>query len=140
MPIVVPNAGALVLLPITLGKASFPGSHWQLHLYQNAYTPVPLSVPADFTESSFGSYAQVDIDPSLWTSPTIISNRASETANSGTPYSWTNTGSPQTVYGYYVTDFAGTTVIFAEQFATPRTLNTGDTLQLTLNFTGGTQM
>lgn len=139
MALLITNAGDLVLLPITLGKTSFPGSNWNVHLYQNNYTPIPTSAVGDFTECSFAGYASQVVDRTQWTSPTIISNRASMTANNGSPFTWTNGGSAQTVYGYYVTDAANAVVIYAELFGTSRTLNTGDELDLILPFTGGTQ-
>jgi hypothetical protein len=139
MPLVLPNQGEGILLKNTLKGGLEGDPAWNVGLYINNYTPVQTSVNADFTEATFPGYAQEAIDPSLWTSPTIISNRASMTANSGDPYEFTNSGSSQTIYGYFIYDTTSSLIIGAEKFATSRTINTGDTLEVTVNWTGGTQ-
>ena len=81
------------------------------------------------------------IPVSGWGAPTIISNRASSTYTGINPLVFTNTGSlPVVVYGYWVEDETDGVTLFAEQFATPQTLNAGGDLDLTVIFTGGTQL
>jgi hypothetical protein len=139
MPLVLPNQGEGILLSNTLKGGLEGDPAWDIGLYKNDYTPVQGSVNSDFTEADFTGYARQGIDPSLWTSPTIISNRASMTANSGDPYEFTNTGSSQTIYGYFIFDTTSSLIIAAEKFGTSRTLATGDKLEVTVNWTGGTQ-
>ena len=140
MPLVIPNVGALRLLPLTLGKASNSSLAWEVVLFVNNYTPVPGSVYADFTPASFTGGSPVAIDQTLWDSPTVISDRASSEYDGGTPIVWTNGSSAQTAYGYLVYDTVDNTVLWAERFGTERIVNPGSDLELFLNFTGGTQL
>jgi hypothetical protein len=141
MPIVVVNEGAPFLLNATLGVED--ATLWlnYLDLYTNNYTPVPASVLGNFTQPSFSGYSAFPLVNSDWASPTIISDRASSEYQAGTPITWTNGGpSPVTIYGYTVYNNDHNALLYAEKFATPRTLNPGDTLELILVFTGGTEL
>lgn len=141
MAIVVVNEGAGQLLRYTIGLDDVDGGpNWILRLNQNNVSVVPGTVLGDFAECDFTGYNEQSLSPTSWGSPSIISNRASSTYAPGTPFDFTNTGSAQAVYGYYVVLTSLGICLFAEQFATPRTLLPGDTLELTLNFTGGTQL
>lgn len=139
MPIVIPNEGAPLLLSYTLGIQEF-GSGWTVQLYQNDYTPIPSTTTSSFTPCDFPGSDGISMDPGDWNDPTIISNRASATFDPSSPLLWTNGGSSaQTAYGYFVIDPSSNVTVFAERFGTPRTLNAGDALLLTVIFTGGTQ-
>lgn len=140
MSLVIPDEGAPILLVNTLKGAGSPVPSWLLGLYQNAYTPDSATTFASFSESSFTGYARYGIDPSKWLTPTIISSRASSTYDAPGPVTWTNGGSSQNVYGYFVIDNSTGKILWAERFATARTMATGDELDLTLIFTGGTQI
>jgi hypothetical protein len=140
MPIVVPNESAGYLTIAAIGKLDTTPLTMVLRLYTNNYTPVPGSHVADFTEATFTGYAAVTLNNSLWGSPTIVSDRGQTIYDSGTPVPFVSSGgSPQTIYGYFLENTDAGVVWFAEKFATARTVNPGDTLDLTLVFTGGTQ-
>jgi len=140
MPIIVPNEGAPILLQLSLGVDPGVSPGMSVHLFVNDYTPNYGTHVADMTEPTWSGYSGQSLDPTLFGIPTIISNRASITYNPGTPNEWTSGGpSPQTVYGYWIQSDDATVALFAERFATPRTVNPGDTLDLTIVLTGGTQ-
>jgi len=139
MPIVIPNEGAPYLTAASVGKYDLTPHTYLVHLFKNAYTPVPATVLADFEECDFPGYDPWSIDDSLWSFPAIVDDRAVSTYNPGTPLEVTNdSSSPTTIYGYYVEDVDLGVCTFCERFGTPRTLEMGQTMELTLKFTGGT--
>lgn len=131
MALVVPNSAELELLELMLGSYS-SSNQLKCKLYKNDYTPIATSVVGDFTEATFTGYASVTIDESLWSYATV-DGKAVATYDSS-PMEWTVTGSPHTVYGYYVTSNDGTVLYFAEKFSTALSLATDDTPQLQLKF------
>lgn len=140
MPLIIPNEGAPTLLKFTLGLAAPSSITWGVALYTNNPTLGPGTIYAYLTQASGTGMNSQTVSPSAWGAPTIISNRASSTYGSPTPFNFTNgTGSAITAYGYLVFDATNSLILFCETFASSRTLNPGDELQLTLNFTGGTQ-
>ena len=88
----------------------------KLHLFVNDVSPQKSSVVADFTEASFTDYAVHDVtwsadpltDGSEWK---IISDLASFVAGAAP--------TPETVYGWYLTDSAGTGLIAAKRYDDP---------------------
>lgn len=136
--LVVPNEGAIHLLNFTLGRVLVGSSTQKVGLYLNNITPVPGSVYADFVIATGSGMDPQTITPGTWSSPTIVSDRASSFYGSPTPFSFTNGGSTVTAYGYLVFDSSGPTVLWAQVFDAPRVLNPGDILNEQLNLTGGT--
>jgi hypothetical protein len=106
----------------------------KLHLYKNNVTPTTSSTVGSFTESTFTGYAAQDI--SGWAYDTVASHVADMVASSNT-FTRTSTGAGESVYGYFVTDQAGTTLYFAELDPNgPRTLtNSGDSYTVTPKMT-----
>jgi hypothetical protein len=97
----------------------------KLHLYKSNTTPTTSSTVGSFTECDFAGYAAQDI--SGWAYDTVSAHVADMTASANT-FTRSTTGTAQNVYGYFVTDQAGTTLYFAELDPSgPRVLtNSGD--------------
>jgi hypothetical protein len=96
----------------------------RVRLYVNNYTPVPGSVYLNFTEASWGGYANVPITSGDLSFNGIVGNRAVFLFD---PVAFLNSsGSPVTTYGYYVSDSSGTTVFQAALFDTARVIPNGD--------------
>ena len=103
-----------------------------LHLYSNDKTPADADIVSSYTESTGTGYGAITLTGSGWTISSI--------ANVGTASYAQQTftmSSALTAYGYYVTNSAGTKLIWAERFtAPPYTLPAGGgTIKITPNFT-----
>lgn len=145
MAITIANEGEKVLLEAMVGKVA--AGNLKLKLYTNNYTPTHTDTVAAFTEmGAVQSYVEKTLAPASWNagaagagSGTSLANKASITYAQQT---WTadGTGGAQTVYGYFITDNAGTTLIGAEKFAAPVTFATaGDTIKIDPKLTLSTE-
>jgi len=135
MSLVVPNVGELVFLSRLLAPSG--AENYTLKLFASAHVPAAGDVEAtlDAIEASFTGYTAKTLLPGSWGAPAVVGGIASSTY-SGAPQTWTNGGAaPQTIYGYYVVGATSGTLFWEEAFSTPRTLNQGDTLNLTPVFT-----
>jgi len=131
MALKIPDVGELALL--TMLKNTFNASTVKLKLYKNNYTPVDASVVGDFTEANFNGYTAGGVSVTTFSVPATVAGKASTTAN---PAAWTKSagGTGNDIYGYYVTDAAGTTLLWAERAAAaPISMNnTGEGITVTL--------
>lgn len=147
MALLIPNEGEVQLLTDALAGGTL--ENWTLKLFKNDYTPVPGSTSASFTEADFTNYTSKtltrSISGSTWQTvtsgaPTSSWNAQAAVAKStygSAAQSWTCGTTGNTVYGYYVVGATSGKVIFAERFATTRTLASGDVLNLTPAFEFG---
>ena len=126
MPLVVPDSSERYHLDYLMDKEDRV-----YHLYQNDYTPTETSALADFTEANFTGYSAQTVAATAWNNS--VTDGSGTTCADAPDISWTNTGTTsQNIYGYYVTDTANTTLLWAERFSNaPRTLNPNDTFTLT---------
>lgn len=91
----------------------------KVKLFQNAATPGPDSVLADFTEATFPGYAESAAV--VWGA--ALSNALNQAFTAGGTVQFTCTGAatPNTIHGYYLVDGAtGNVLIAAEAFASPQ--------------------
>lgn len=97
-------------------------------LFQNDFTPLPTSVPADFTAATYDGYASLS---------TTILGTAIDDDNSNARLEYdanlfqpTGSGTSNVIYGWYIVGGVGTTfdgkVIAAKRFPAPITLATPD--------------
>lgn len=97
-----------------------------VHLYTNNYTPVSTSVVGNFMELASTGYAAQTV--ASWGTPVLgvdgyyTTTGGAVTFNNSTGSSWT------AVYGWFITDAAGTTVISAGLFSAPITVVAGGNL------------
>jgi hypothetical protein len=131
MSLVVPNAAEIDALQKFLNR------NLTVKLFSNNYIPIDTSSAASFTEVTGGGYASKSIVYADWT------------FTGGTPsygqspkLAWTFTGAtggPGVVYGYYVIENSGGTLMWAERFppsVVPFTPKNGSIIQVTPKFTG----
>lgn len=129
MQLVVPDLGEkfLVLQMLREDASALP---LRLRLFKNDIGIGSGTVIGDMVDADFDGYAQVDLDPALWTDPITIGGRA-QSQYATAAQSWTNEGvTGQTVYGYYVCDYAGTVLLWGAPFDDPITVAPAGTLEV----------
>jgi len=133
MTIVVPNVGEEFFLDSILAAG------YTLRLYTNDVTAglddeqIDALVAGYFTEATFAGYSASAITGGTWTT-----TQADPTVGTNTQRTFTrsSTGTPQTVYGYYVTRTTGGALAWFEPFPGPLTVtNNGDTIRVTPTIT-----
>lgn len=104
-----------LVVPVTIQTTQLQAllaSDLKLRLYSNVYNPSPASVIGSFTEVSGGGYAAIDLLTGDWSYGTVSPVTASQTVKT---FGFTGvTGGSGVVYGYYVTNVAGSTLYWAE--------------------------
>ena len=109
MPLIVPNAGELLVLEDFLQSGPL-----SLRLYSNNYTPVEGTTTAAFTEVAGGGYARKTLNIGDWI---LTSGDPSFGLYAQQTFSFTGTTTaPGTIYGYYVVNALEVT-LWAERFA-----------------------
>jgi hypothetical protein len=135
MAMKIPDIGLFNLLQLFFVAGTLP---IRVHLYSNNFTPVAGSVLSDFTEATFTGYSVVNV--SAWGTPTGPDGTGHETISATTAPVFTRsaTGTVQNIYGYYVTNQGGGTLLYwAERFASaPFAMQfNGDNITLNTLFT-----
>ncbi|MGO9598118.1 MAG: hypothetical protein ACLP7Q_09010 [Isosphaeraceae bacterium] len=143
MALIVPHQGDVQLLTDLLSN----GENWLLCLFNSAITPSETDVAATYTahETAFAGYSRKtltrSVTSSTWSTPVSQAPSGSPPWSSrsqvghsqygSSPQQWTCSGTGDTIYGYFVLGATSGNLIFAEAFATPRTLTNGDSLSIT---------
>lgn len=128
MALKVPGDGENLLLEWAI-KATTTPENLTLKLYKNDYTPADNSTAGDFTEADFTDYVAKTLERSGWDAVAQDANNKAS-IEYGTTQTWTCGATGNTVYGYYVVGATSGTLVWAERFATSRTLADGDQLSL----------
>ena len=103
-----------------------------MHLFTNDVTPAAGSTVATFTEATDGNYEEKTLTGDNWSISTVSNVGTAEYAQQTFSF-----GGTATVYGYYVTDSAGTTLLWAERFSAAASFGaSGGTINVTPKFTG----
>ena len=110
MSLLCPDVGEVLMLKYALNHTA--ATNVKLHLFKNDYTPVEGSVVADFTECTADGYAAIELTDSSFTAE----SSAGVTTAEYEQQTFTLTGA-STDYGYYITNNAGTQVLWAERFS-----------------------
>jgi len=129
MALITTDEGELELLDKMLKDALSVDESYTLKLFKNDYTPVAASTGVSFTEATFTNYVAKTLTRAGWGAATTISNAASSTY--GSAQTWTCGASGEIIYGYYIVATTSAKVLWAERFATPRTLASTDVLSIT---------
>jgi hypothetical protein len=145
MTIKISNEGEQLLLEAMVGKTA--AGALKLKLFTNNVTPADTDTTATYTE--FGAvqgYASKALATANWAAAVAGTGTGLATANKASiaypQQTWTfdGTGGSVTVYGYYITDNAGTKLIGAEKFAAPQVVTiSGDTIKITPQLTLSTE-
>lgn len=144
MAFVISNEGEKLLLEAAVGKVA--AGALKLKLFKNDVTPGHTDTVATYTEANFTDYAAVTLATASWNAGVAGTGSGTALANKGSidyaqqSFTMGTPGTTNTVYGYYITDNAGTTLIGAERFASAKNmLLAGDAIKITPKFTLGTE-
>ena len=119
MALLVPDVGEVLLLSYALNKVA--ATNVKLRLFTNDYTPVEGSVVANFTEAVAAGYAAIELAGASWTVASSVGVTTAEYAEQTFTFTAASTN-----YGYYITNNAGTQVLWAERFSdAPHTIPSG---------------
>lgn len=131
MALIVPNPGEVLILNAGIGKTA--ATAWTLRLYSNDYTIVAASTEGNLTEVSGGGYAGVALTAANW-----VTTPGSPTSSAYPLQTFTFTGTiggSGTVYGYYITNAAGT-LVYGERLSAAFTpAVNGDNIKVTPTIT-----
>lgn len=117
--LVVSNEGERYLLALALGRVVYnPAEPFVCHVYTNDYTPNRDVELGDLTEGAWPGYAAQELDASGWTDPQTLDGQAVSWYHPA-PVEFTFTSGTATAYGFYVTDYAGTTLLWVQRFDAP---------------------
>lgn len=132
MALRVVNVGEQLLLKRALNHTA--ADDVKLHLYTNDVTPSESHTVANYTEATGNGYSEIELTGSSFT----VATSDGVTTASYTEQTFTFTGGPVSVYGYYVTDGAGTTLLWAERFTSaPYNIPAdGGEIRITIRLTG----
>jgi hypothetical protein len=135
MSLKVPDVGEIIILKAL--RAGTGLSNWFVLLYDNNYTPVDSSVYANFHEAVYTGYIAQAVNFGV---PTTVSGKAKMVGTAQLNFTVTVSGSPNTIYGYLIGDTLSGEVVYAERFASSQVMqNAGDTIGITLAFTGSSE-
>lgn len=106
-------------------------SSWVLKLFtDNDITPSKDTVVGDLTEDTAAGYAAVTMTPASWTIGAVGSTAEMLASYPQVTFTYTGTS---TVYGYYITDTAGTCLMGCANFTAPISIvNEGDGIKVTV--------
>lgn len=127
MSLQAPNEGDVQLLTKMLISPLTTDENYTLKLITDTNPIAKTDTSASHTEATFTGYAAKTLTRAGWGTPTTTSN---VTTSTYAQQSWSPTTS-QTVTGYMVLGATSGKVLWEEMFAAARTLNNGDTLNLT---------
>lgn len=128
MALLVPNVGEGELLGRALNEAT--PDNCVLKLYQSNTTPAEADVVGTYTEATFTGYSSATLTGASWT----VTEGAPTYAQYAQQAFTSSAGSQnQDIYGYYVTNNAGTILLWAERFTNgPYNIaNNGDEIRVT---------
>lgn len=103
---------------------------WVFHLYQNDFVPTPGVTLGDFTEATFAGYDPVTIGVETFTTQSVTDHVATIPSTETLLFPADEDASPQTIYGYFVTNPEDDSYQWCERFDTPRLVNPGDTVTI----------
>ena len=111
--------GEVLLLRYMLNATS--ADNVKLHLYRNDYTPDVNTTIGNVTEANNTGYAAATLIGTQWTVASVSGSTCASYANQ--TFTWSTA---EVVYGYYYTNNASSTLIWAERFANaPMNISSG---------------
>lgn len=110
-------------------QSSLGNNTTKLRLFTNNITPAKTDVASTYTECTASGYAAISLSGGTWTYTT----QGNEADYATQTFTLTSSA---TVYGYYVTDSAGTTLLFSELFSNgPYNIPANGSIAITLHVT-----
>lgn len=115
--LVVPDSVSVAVLNELVATGNlFDGA--KVHLYKNDYTPSRLTAVGDLVTADFTGYAASAAI--VWGAPGIGPDGFPGVVGDRKQFIGGSTFTvPNTIHGYYITDSAGTTLLWVERFASP---------------------
>ena len=110
MTLVLPNVGEQLALKLIVNKTT--QGNLKLHLFKTNVTPGETDTVTTYTECDAAGYGAITLTGATWT---VATDGSGNTTASYPQQTFTFTAT-QNVYGYYLTDNAGTTLLYAEAF------------------------
>jgi hypothetical protein len=133
MALILPSGAEKTTLEFSLGVL-VPGNQ-TLKLYVNDYVPDDTSVAASFTEMSTCGYAAKTLTKTSWVVTAGGVGAVASGAYAQQTFTFT-AGGPTSVYGYFVIDVTSGLLLWAERFASFKSIaNTGDQIIITPTIT-----
>lgn len=133
--------GALVPILASIIQGNFgsgaPGSV-DFCLYQMPHTPVGSDTAATYLplEATFPGYHRMQVFTADWTAPFLNGSQANSTGPNLSFVKNLVAGPINTIYGYFVLDYATGLLRWAQQLQSPRLVqNPGDSVELSPGFT-----
>jgi|SRR5579859_1115366 len=109
---------------------STPFIECKVHLFQNNHIPSPNDDITSYVEATFDGYAVAPADIQ-WGAVGVDNNGAPQVFGDLKVFTMSGSTTPNTIYGYYVTDEGGDMLYWAELFANPVNMATvGDQIAL----------
>jgi hypothetical protein len=123
---------ATLTLRLALQTAILTGwTAGKLHLFKNDFTPGFDSVVGDFTEATFPGYAEIDDVSGPLSGTDAETGLLTVTWADGSSWLAGTIVADETIYGWYITNTAGSSCLAAGRFDTPVLINsTGDILSI----------
>jgi hypothetical protein len=108
---VIPQADLVALLDLVL--ANYPATS-KVHLYQNNMQPGPQNVISDFTEATYDDYTAIALG--TFTTPFIGPDGNAISVAPGISFVDGGTTTSNTIYGFFLTNSAGSTLLLSGKF------------------------
>lgn len=106
-------------------RQTWNSSLLRLHLFQNNIVPSRTTVLADLVEATFDGYAAVAINS--W-AVSVVSSHIATSLPTNQIFTKTSGATPNTIYGYYVTNNANSQLLWCERDpAAPFTMSVAGT-------------
>lgn len=121
---IVTEAGRMYIASGLVGALDGSGDILVLHLFKSDSTPTTGSVPGDFTEAAFGSYTAIQKYLNENSGPVLTAGEALVLFGGG-PQHWDCTSGTETIYGWYITEYATGYLLFAERYDVPHDVEEG---------------
>ena len=112
MTLVVPSIGRQKTLEYIVGKIS--NGNLKLHLFSINHTPALGDTLVAYTECAAAGYSAVTLTGANWTAATV--NNVTTATYTSSPMPTFTLTAADTLYGYFITDSAGTSLLWAELF------------------------
>lgn len=127
------NNGENRMLALLVNKSGYSLSDMTLRLYKNDVTPGETDTAATYTEATFTGYSAVSLASADWT---LTPGAPSSAACAQKTFTSSADQAAQTIYGYYLTENGGGTLVAAERFSASVTIvSNGDNIKVTPTIT-----
>src|SRR5436190_15407884 len=124
MSIVVPKAGRVLLADVLWRLNWSGGVPYRLRLFKNDYIPDINSGLVDLTEATFTGYAEKEILRGD-NGASVLAGSVGRVLLGNAGQVWDCTGAPHTIFGWYLTNEDGDTLMLVERYQTPHVLSIG---------------